>query len=132
MTSSFATQSVSTSTTTSSASQASSTGNVGSTDVSGSFGGCFEVRAGLDVTAGAEAAFFKFFDQSTQVTLFSKTFELFKKCFGTVTAKRSSRMSRLERASINRRAGLVCPGADIGTPAPVTDQTISAASITTV
>ncbi|KAJ7582528.1 hypothetical protein C8J56DRAFT_1055585 [Mycena floridula] len=76
--STFATQATSTATTTSSASQSSSTGSI---DSSGNFAGCFEAQVGLDVTAGADAAFFNFFDQNTQVTLFSKTFELFKASF---------------------------------------------------
>lgn len=74
-------------TTTASASQASSSGHVGSTDVGGSFGGCFEVKAGLDVTAGADAAFFNFFNQDTQVTLFSQTFEIFKVRPGECTVR---------------------------------------------
>jgi len=49
-------------------------------DGSGSFGGCFEVLAGLDVNAGAEGSLFDIFDDSTQVTLFSKEFQLFQVC----------------------------------------------------
>lgn len=47
-------------------------------DASGSFGGCFEIKTGLDVNAGAEGSFFGLFDTSTQVSLFNKEFELFK------------------------------------------------------
>lgn len=43
-----------------------------------SFGGCFEVGAGLDVNVGADANFFELFNPSTKVPLFSKKFSLFK------------------------------------------------------
>lgn len=48
------------------------------TATSTSFGGCFEILAGLDVNAGANAEFFGLFDASTKVPLFTKEFELFK------------------------------------------------------
>ncbi|KAK7457178.1 hypothetical protein VKT23_010477 [Stygiomarasmius scandens] len=44
--------------------------------------GCVDVGAGFDVNAGADGSFFGLFDQTTQVTLFSKKFEIFKKCLG--------------------------------------------------
>ncbi|KAF9043202.1 hypothetical protein BJ165DRAFT_1529291 [Panaeolus papilionaceus] len=47
-----------------------------------SFGGCFTIDAGLSVNAGANADFFGLFGKNTQVELFSKEFELLKKCFG--------------------------------------------------
>lgn len=123
-TSSFATSA----STTSSAAQSTSTGS----NVDENFTGCFEVKAGFDVTAGAQGGFFNFFDQGTQVTLFSKSFELFKKCFGSQASRRSLRSSRSNpaaRSLTNRQAGLVCPGANIGAPVPVTSQTVSAADI---
>ena len=42
------------------------------------FGGCADVNAGLSVDVGANAAFFNIFNPSTQLSLFSKTFPLFK------------------------------------------------------
>lgn len=71
-------------TATSSATQTTSTSS-SNDDSSSSFSGCFEVNAGLDVTAGADGDFFGLFDANTQVTLFSKNFELFKACHTTCT-----------------------------------------------
>ena len=42
------------------------------------FGGCTDVSSTLAVKAGADASFFSIFDKSASVTLFSKTFDLFK------------------------------------------------------
>ncbi|KAF8877431.1 hypothetical protein BD779DRAFT_1448538, partial [Infundibulicybe gibba] len=97
--------------------------------VGASFGGCFEIKAGLNVNAGADASFFGLFDPSTQVTLFNKDFELFKKCFGTPSRKRSlPRLTRIERLSVVGRAGgLACPSKGVGAPVAVTDQTVRAA-----
>lgn len=47
-------------------------------DGSASFGGCFEIGAGLDVNAGADANFFGLFDKGTKVSLFSRKFEILK------------------------------------------------------
>lgn len=43
-----------------------------------SFGGCFEIKAGLSVNAGADAEFFGLFDRNTKTTLFLRNFELLK------------------------------------------------------
>ncbi|KAK7049943.1 hypothetical protein VNI00_005373 [Paramarasmius palmivorus] len=89
------------------------------------FGGCFKVLAGLNVNAGAQGSFFNFFNDQTVVPLFTKNFELFKKCFGdqadqgtqatgeetgevteeTAPARKRSfpRVSRLPRSSLERR-----------------------------
>lgn len=53
-------------------------GVVATKDLNGSFGGCIEVGAGLDVNAGADADFFGLFNPSTKVNLFSKKFQIFK------------------------------------------------------
>ncbi|KAF8877430.1 hypothetical protein BD779DRAFT_1448510, partial [Infundibulicybe gibba] len=100
-----------------------------STHASAGFGGCFEIKAGLNVNAGADASFFGLFDPSTQVTLFSKNFELFKKCFGTPSQKRTlPRLTRIERLSVVRRAGgFACPSKGVGAPVFVTNQTVKAA-----
>ncbi|KAJ6529813.1 hypothetical protein B0H19DRAFT_968217 [Mycena capillaripes] len=45
---------------------------------SGSFGGCVQLNAGIDIDAGAQGDFFGLFDDVAQISLFSKTFQLFK------------------------------------------------------
>lgn len=52
--------------------------------------GCVDLSSGLDVNAGAQGSFFGLFDKSTQVTLFSKDFELFQKCFNASTGNGTS------------------------------------------
>ncbi|THU98958.1 hypothetical protein K435DRAFT_795246 [Dendrothele bispora CBS 962.96] len=69
---------------------------------SGNFGGCFEILAGLDVNAGAEGNLFDIFDDSTQVTLFSKEFQLFQKCFGD-QANNNQRRALSSRTPSSRR-----------------------------
>ncbi|KAJ6551974.1 hypothetical protein B0H19DRAFT_182463 [Mycena capillaripes] len=99
--------------------------------VTGSFGGCFEIDAGVDVTASADADFFGLFSANKSVSLFSKNFVILKKCFGSAASKRSSfLLSRLDRqSSLGRRAGLICPAANVKSPEPVVDQTIKSAAI---
>ncbi|KAF8177314.1 hypothetical protein K438DRAFT_1770082 [Mycena galopus ATCC 62051] len=53
-----------------------------STTTSTSFGGCVGVNAGIDVNAGATGDFFGLFDKSASAQLFSKSFQIFQKCFG--------------------------------------------------
>ncbi|KAG6889555.1 hypothetical protein C0995_016682 [Termitomyces sp. Mi166 len=97
-------------------------------DASASFGGCFSVNAGLDVNAGADANFFGLFDENTQVPLFSKTFEILKKCFGN--QKRSlTVISSLTNASLEKRAGLTCPVAGFASAVSVADQVVQAGAI---
>ncbi|KAH6904652.1 hypothetical protein BKA70DRAFT_1108941 [Coprinopsis sp. MPI-PUGE-AT-0042] len=108
------------------------------TAASTSFGGCFEILAGLDVNAGANAEFFGLFDASTKVPLFTKEFELFKKCFGdkanaarrrslgrfAYIAARSPVVSQLERRILS------CPAADAtatSAPESVVDEVVPAA-----
>ncbi|KAF8066939.1 hypothetical protein FPV67DRAFT_1417007 [Lyophyllum atratum] len=94
------------------------------TDASASFGGCFRIGAGLDVNAGADASFFGLFDQNTKVSLFSKKFEIFKKCFGN--AKRSLPLpTKLTRGPAQKRA-LICSAADAGAAVSVADQIVQA------
>ncbi|KAL0946002.1 hypothetical protein HGRIS_012278 [Hohenbuehelia grisea] len=66
---------------------------------SASVDGCVEVTAGFDVRAGADASFFGLFNTGTQVSLFSKKFEVFKKCFGASTAKRDEDLAPRAPAS---------------------------------
>jgi len=101
------------------------------TNTSASFGGCVDVSAGLDVNAGADASFFGLFDAQTKVNLFTKKFDLFKKCFGSgVGGKRSNP----RRASLGRRAGLLgltCPNAGVGGVASVADLSLNGVDINT-
>ncbi|KAJ7438098.1 hypothetical protein B0H11DRAFT_2254861 [Mycena galericulata] len=103
--------------------------------VTDSFGGCVEVDAGIDATAGADASFFGLFDPNVSTTLFSKNFTIFQKCFGAAAPTRRSlfSLSRLDRrsASLDRRAGLTCPASNIGSPASIVDEIVKAASIVT-
>ncbi|KAJ7143852.1 hypothetical protein C8R44DRAFT_864873 [Mycena epipterygia] len=94
--------------------------------VTSSFGGCFEVDAGIAVNAGADGSFFGLFDKNAQDTLFSKNFVIFKKCFGAAASRRSMfRLSRLQRQSaLGRRAGLTCPAAGLKSPASLVSPTV--------
>ncbi|GLB41232.1 hypothetical protein LshimejAT787_0904470 [Lyophyllum shimeji] len=99
-------------------------------DASASFGGCFRIGAGLDVSAGADANFFGLFDPSTKVSLFSRKFEILKKCFGN--AKRSlSLPTKLTRGAGQKRA-LTCAPPDAGAAVNVADQVVQAGTITPV
>lgn len=48
---------------------------------SASFGGCFDIGAGLDINVGASAKFFNLFDQNVKYALFSRDWELYKVIF---------------------------------------------------
>ncbi|KAG6856513.1 hypothetical protein H0H87_003601 [Tephrocybe sp. NHM501043] len=97
-------------------------------DASASFGGCFKVNAGLDVNAGADASFFGLFDKNTKVSLFSKKFEILKKCFGN--QKRSlSAISSLTASSFKKRA-LTCSAAASESAVSVANQVVRAGTIT--
>ena len=75
-----------------------------------SFGGCVDITSGLTVSASADADFLSIFDKSTSVNLFQKSFDLFKKCFGSSAARRAY-TGRVERSALlAKRAGLSCPG----------------------
>ncbi|KAJ7479627.1 hypothetical protein FB451DRAFT_1448692 [Mycena latifolia] len=83
--------------------------------VSTAFGGCVQVQGGIDVNAGAQGEFFHLFDDLVSVPLFSKKFEIFKKCFsdGATTAPAVTRR-RMRRVSA---------------PQSVTEGTVSSSSI---
>ena len=69
-----------------------------------------DITSGLTVSASADADFLSIFDKSTSVNLFQKSFDLFKKCFGSSAARRAY-TGRAERdALLAKRAGLSCPG----------------------
>ncbi|KAF4610321.1 hypothetical protein D9613_010283 [Agrocybe pediades] len=116
-----------------------------------SFSGCVDVGAGLDVNAGANADFFGLFNKETKVSLFSKKFELFKKCFGNSPSSASSRRTissrffpkehsrsplaatyspRSERQLGSRAIlDLLCPAVDTPAAEAVTDETLAVADI---
>ncbi|KAJ6492277.1 hypothetical protein C8R45DRAFT_990818 [Mycena sanguinolenta] len=103
------------------------------TTASTSFGGCVQVNGGLAVNAGAEGDFFGLFKDTAQVSLFSKNFQIFQKCFGDATAvPPTRRRQRMRRVSLSRRGAFSCPAAGAATPEPITDGTVSGSSITTV
>ncbi|KAF7368685.1 hypothetical protein MVEN_00193000 [Mycena venus] len=95
---------------------------------SGQVNGCVDIGAGLDVNAGASADFFGLFNPSTKVSLFSKKFDLFKKCLGTGATRRE--VVALE-SSLTRRADLGCPAA-IANLVKAVDEPVTASSITAV
>ncbi|KAJ7246984.1 hypothetical protein C8J57DRAFT_1359761 [Mycena rebaudengoi] len=75
--------------------------------------GCIDIGAGFDVNAGASASFFGLFDPSTQVNLFSKKFELFKRCLGGAARRDLIDAPFTSRSDMGmgafRRADLGCP-----------------------
>ncbi|KAF7312702.1 hypothetical protein MIND_00284900 [Mycena indigotica] len=77
------------------------------------FGGCVNIAANLDVNVGADGSFFGLFNKVISKSLFTKNFQLFRKCFGDQAgqenaapppARRSINMSTLER-----RIDFACP-----------------------
>lgn len=58
-------------------------------DPAHAFGGCFDVTTGFSLDVGADADFFDVFDEGTSLSLYGKTFELYKKCFGDTPARRA-------------------------------------------
>ncbi|KAJ7049559.1 hypothetical protein C8F01DRAFT_1238484 [Mycena amicta] len=99
----------------------------GTTVTPPSFGGCVNVAADLNVNVGADGSFFGLFNKVASKSLFSKNFQIFRKCFGdqATTARRWA-----EPSSLERRFDFACP-AGIGAPAKsgITDGTIDGASI---
>ncbi|KAH8810481.1 hypothetical protein DL96DRAFT_1685532 [Flagelloscypha sp. PMI_526] len=107
------------------------------TTASAGFGGCFDTFAQLDVNAGVEGSLFGIFDVGKDFNLFTKKFDLFKKCFGNqaralpgllmerrtyATINSHRRMSKVSRAlrHLEGRA-LGCPKAGVTDVASVVD-----------
>ncbi|KAM5542321.1 hypothetical protein V8D89_004194 [Ganoderma adspersum] len=90
-----------------------------------SFGGCVDITSGLTVSASADAAFLKVFDKSTSVDLFKKSFDLFKKCFGSSPARRAYTGRAEREALLAKRAGLSCPGSSLEKALSVTKTKVS-------
>ncbi|KAJ2923649.1 hypothetical protein H1R20_g13452, partial [Candolleomyces eurysporus] len=102
---------------------------------SASFGGCFDIGAGLDVNVGASAKFFNLFDQSVKYALFSRDWELYKKCFSAQTKRREfspldsypSPRSIDEPVTLSKR--LVCPSLNLPPLQSLVDSMVMAASV---
>ncbi|KAH8800124.1 hypothetical protein DL96DRAFT_1564419 [Flagelloscypha sp. PMI_526] len=112
---------------------------------SASFGGCFDVFAQLDVNAGVEGSLFGLFDATQDVNLFTKKFDLFKKCFGNqaralpgllmerrrYTALNSHRrMSKVSRTLVHLEGrALGCPKAGVTNAKSVVDSPNAAVAV---
>ncbi|PIL30026.1 hypothetical protein GSI_07938 [Ganoderma sinense ZZ0214-1] len=90
-----------------------------------SFGGCVDITSGLTVTASADADFLSIFDKSTSVNLFQKSFDLFKKCFGSSAARRTYTGRAEREALLAKRAGLSCPASSFTKAASITKTKVS-------
>ncbi|TFY68013.1 hypothetical protein EVG20_g3723 [Dentipellis fragilis] len=92
---------------------AQATGGVGSAGKSGSASGqgCVDVSTGLDVNIGVEGNFFSLFDDSAQVSLFNKDFDIFSKCFAATSSKSNSTKSTAStsKASSTKSASSTSP-----------------------
>lgn len=100
--------------------------------------GCVDVGTQLDVNAGADASFFKLFDKNTKVNLFTKKFDLFKKCLGTAADKKSRSIRRSDHVRVYRRSrsgfllnkrDITCPTSLLGDAVSIADETVAAADI---
>ncbi len=105
---------------TAAANASASTGGTGSNSTSTStgagVGGSVDIFAGLSVNAGADADLFGIFKVNDKVSLFDKSFDLFKKSFGNSFQRRDRRagggnrallLSPFEQSRRNRRRGVV-------------------------
>ncbi|KAJ7790812.1 hypothetical protein B0H14DRAFT_2471260 [Mycena olivaceomarginata] len=101
-----------------------------STASAGSFGGCVQVNAGIDINAGAEGEFFSLLKDVAQVSLFKKKFQLFKKCFGDGTTTTIPTRRAMRRVPLYRRGLFSCPAPGTSAPEPVTSGTVSSPNIT--
>ncbi|KAI0653807.1 hypothetical protein C8Q70DRAFT_1048306 [Cubamyces menziesii] len=99
----------------------STSGNGASAEV----GGCVDITSGLNVNAGANADFFSIFKKDTSVPLFQKNFDLFKKCFGSSTARRAYTGRAARAALLSRDDGVSCPTSLLGTAESVVEQQVS-------
>ncbi|KAF7368679.1 hypothetical protein MVEN_00192200 [Mycena venus] len=114
--------------------------------------GCVDIGAGLSIDAGADipdaTQLFKIFDITPNVTLFTKNFDFFKKCFGSQASNSTSRRElqpmslsdfdnsvelyrprRRDVAKVKRAANVTCPVGGPSKVVSVADAVISSASI---
>ncbi|KAI1787663.1 hypothetical protein LXA43DRAFT_703234 [Ganoderma leucocontextum] len=98
-----------------------------------SFGGCVDITSGLTVSASADADFLSIFDKSTSVDLFQKTFDLFKKCFGSSARRRRAHGGRADSElgvpPLAKRAGLSCPASALGDALSIATTKVSGSSL---
>ncbi|KAJ7023264.1 hypothetical protein C8F04DRAFT_1134894 [Mycena alexandri] len=99
-------------------------------DTTTSFGGCVQVNGNIAVNAGATGKFFGLFDKTASVSLFTKNFQIFKKCFGDAATPTRRRMRRVAARNLQVRA-FTCPVSGLSAPASVTSGTVSSSSIST-
>ncbi|CAA7262406.1 unnamed protein product [Cyclocybe aegerita] len=112
-----------------------------STEGSATFGGCFSIGAGLDVSIGANADFFGLWNPETRYTLYEEQWELYAQCFGDQAANASKRsLPTISRFSVRAPRSvapepferglldLLC-ASNLPAAIRVTDGTISAESI---
>ena len=88
------------------ASVSASSNNSTNTTTSAGAGGCVDVQAGLSVNAGADADLFGIIKANDKVSLFSKSFDLFKKCFGNAFQRRDDRIGHSPNSHGRRVPGL--------------------------
>ncbi|KAI0364910.1 hypothetical protein BV20DRAFT_973864 [Pilatotrama ljubarskyi] len=98
-------------------------------DAGTAFGGCVDITSGLAVTAGADADFFSLFKKGTSVTLFQHTFDLFKKCFGSTSARRAYTGRAARAALLARDDGVACPSSLLGSVASVVEEKVAGSSL---
>ena len=83
----------------------------------------------MSADAGADADLLSLFNKDAQVSLFSKNFDLFKKCFGSGASRRAY-AGREERENVlAKRLSLSCPSSALGTAESVVEAQVPAASI---
>ncbi|KAJ6480357.1 hypothetical protein C8R45DRAFT_872491 [Mycena sanguinolenta] len=133
---------------------ASASGGISTVDVtnttSSGLEGCVEIGAGLSINVGADIPaaeqLFEIFDISPNITLFSKNFDFFKKCFGNQVSNSTSRrdlqsmlvsdseysveLYRPRRRDFSKRtANVTCPASGPSKVVSVADAVISSSSI---
>ncbi|KAH9920543.1 uncharacterized protein BXZ73DRAFT_104669 [Epithele typhae] len=108
---------------------ASATKSTDATANTSDFGGCVDITSGLDVSAGADGSLFSLFNKDASVSLFSKNFDLFKKCFGSSAARRAYTGRSALAAMVQKRAALTCPTTALASAASVVEEKVLAAAI---
>ena len=87
-----------------------------------SFGGCIDIDTTLAINAEADGDFFSIFKKSATVSLYSHTWDLYKKCFG---AQRRAHARDIPHFA--KRDTLSCPSTPPATRQSIASQTIPAA-----
>ena len=98
----------------------------GSKSADKTLGGCVDVTSGLTVSAGADADFLSIFNKGTSVNLFQKTFDLFKKCFGSNPARRAYTGRAARAALLSKRQSIACPANALAGVVSIAEESIPA------